>query len=166
MGSVAIPQGATLQPLQASSVPIPQGATLQALVGPGEQTNDVGNKVIVPRDGESFADTMKRAAAYGKTVSPEQINAEMATAPTKVAQTLGAAPLIGAVGAAGLAGAGQLVAPTAGRTLFETQGPSLLRQATAALGPIAQKYGIKALEGAGIGAGYDLYRELKKVFEQ
>ena len=34
-----------------------------------------------------------------------------------------------------------------------------------ALTPIAKKYGIKALEGAGLGLGYDLYHELKKVFE-
>ena len=55
----------------------------------GEVTNDVGNTVIVPKDGESFADTMKRAAAYGKTVTQDQINKEMASAPGKVATTLG-----------------------------------------------------------------------------
>ena len=36
--------------------------------------------------------------------------------------------------------------------------------AAAVLAPIAKKYGIKALEGAGLGLGYDLYRELKKVY--
>jgi hypothetical protein len=171
MGSVAIPQGATLQPLQAGSaaVPIPQGATLQALPQPGEQINDVGNRVIVPKEGESFSDTMNRAAVYGKTVTQGQINAEVQTMPGKVATVLGAAPVIGAAGAAGLAGAGALIAPTAARTLFETQGPSLLRRGAvagaAALVPIAKKYGIKALEGAGLGAGWDLYKELKQVFE-
>jgi hypothetical protein len=34
-----------------------------------------------------------------------------------------------------------------------------------ALAPIAQRFGIKALEAGGLGAGYDLYKELKKVFE-
>jgi hypothetical protein len=34
-----------------------------------------------------------------------------------------------------------------------------------ALAPLVKKYEIKALEGAGLGAGYDLYRDLKKVFE-
>jgi hypothetical protein len=34
-----------------------------------------------------------------------------------------------------------------------------------ALAPIAKRYGIKALEGAGLGAGWELYKELKKVFE-
>src|SRR5690242_8874056 len=47
----------------------------------GQVTNDVGNTVIVPKEGESFADTMKRAAAYGKTVTQDQINKELATAP-------------------------------------------------------------------------------------
>ena len=37
--------------------------------------------------------------------------------------------------------------------------------ASGALAPIARRYGIKALEGAGLGVGYDLYRELKKFFE-
>jgi hypothetical protein len=35
----------------------------------------------------------------------------------------------------------------------------------AALAPLVKKYRIKALEGAGLDAGYDLYRDLKKVFE-
>jgi len=62
----------------------------------GQITNDVGNTVIVPKENESFADTMKRAAAYGKTVTPQQINAELATAPKKAATVLAAAPVIGA----------------------------------------------------------------------
>ena len=73
----------------------------------GELRNDVGNKVIVPREGESFIDTMKRAANYGKTVTPQQINAELRTAPAKAATVLGAAPVIGAAGAAGIAGAAE-----------------------------------------------------------
>ncbi len=77
------------------------------LQGAGEQINDVGNRVIVPKDDESFADTMKRAAAYGKTVTPAQINAEVKTMPAKVATVLAAAPAIGAGGAAALAGAGE-----------------------------------------------------------
>jgi hypothetical protein len=70
----------------------------------GELINDVGNKVVVPKPGESFADTMQRAAAYGKTVTPGQINAELKTAPGKAATVLGAAPVIGAAGAAGITG--------------------------------------------------------------
>jgi hypothetical protein len=111
--ALQLPPGATLlDDGSGSQMKLPPGATLVSgslpqAGGTGEVVNDVGNRVIIPKQGESFADTMKRAAAYGKTVTPQQINAEMATAPKKVAQTLGAAPLIGAAGAAALAGAGQ-----------------------------------------------------------
>ena len=58
--------------------------------------------MITPKPGESFSNTMQRAAAYGKTVTPTQVNAELATAPAKAAQVVMAAPAIGALGAAGL----------------------------------------------------------------
>src|SRR6185312_3849079 len=103
----------TAQPLESQPPQATSGAALDfntaqpletdTQTNTGEQVNDVGNKVIVPKDGESFADTMKRAAAYGKTVTPAQINAEMKTAPKKAAQVLTAAPAIGATGAAALA---------------------------------------------------------------
>jgi len=78
----------------------------------GEIVNDVGNKVIVPKDGESFADTMKRAVAYHKSLTPAQqqaaIDKEVATMPKKTAQTLGAAATIGVVGPAMFAAPGEL----------------------------------------------------------
>lgn len=77
----------------------------------GEITNDVGQKVIVPKDGEAFADTLKRAVAYHKSLTPEQqqaaLDAETKTMPKKAAQTLGAAATIGVVGPALLATAGE-----------------------------------------------------------
>jgi hypothetical protein len=80
----------------------------------GEITNDVGQKVIVPKDGESFSDTMKRAIAYHKSLTPEQqqaaLDAEAKTMPKKTAQTLGAAATIGLVGPAALAAPGELAA--------------------------------------------------------
>jgi hypothetical protein len=74
----------------------------------GAVTNNVGNQVIVPKEGESFDETMRRAAAYGRTVTPSQITAELKTAPAKVATVVGAAPLIGAGGAAASAAPGEL----------------------------------------------------------
>jgi hypothetical protein len=78
----------------------------------GEIVNDVGQKVIVPKDGESFSDTLKRAVAYHKSLTPEQqqaaLDAEAKTAPKKAVQTLGAAATIGAVGPALLAAPGEL----------------------------------------------------------
>lgn len=73
----------------------------------GQITNDVGNTVIVPKDGESFSDTMKRAASQGQQTTPEQINKEIATAPGKAATVLAAAPVVGAAGAAALAAPGE-----------------------------------------------------------
>src|SRR5690242_6624028 len=68
----------------------------------GQVTNDVGNTVIVAADGESFADTMNRAAAYGKTATQDQISKETATAPKEAAEVLAAAPAIGFRGAVAL----------------------------------------------------------------
>ncbi|MGO8811971.1 MAG: hypothetical protein ACLQJF_21135 [Candidatus Sulfotelmatobacter sp.] len=79
----------------------------------GEITNDVGQKVIVPKDGESFQDTMRRAVQYHQSLTPEQqkaaISAETETIPKKAAQTIAAAPAIGAVGTAALAAPGEIV---------------------------------------------------------
>jgi hypothetical protein len=78
----------------------------------GEIINDVGQKVIVPKDGESFSDTVKRAVAYHKSLTPEQqqaaLDAEAKTAPKKAIQTLGAAATIGAVGPAVMALPGEI----------------------------------------------------------
>jgi hypothetical protein len=84
------------QPIGTDGPPMFDMSKATPLPGSGGQMNDVGNRVIVPKEGESFADTMQRAVNYGKTVTQPQIDAEMKTAPAKVAQTLGAAATIGA----------------------------------------------------------------------
>lgn len=113
---------------------------------PGEVTNDVGNTVIVPKPGEPFADTMKRAAAYGQTVTPQQVNSELATVPKKSATVALSALLGGAAAPAAMAGVGELTAPTiqmatrgAGYLMqeVEQQGPSLLRQGAEAVAKLA-----------------------------
>ncbi len=120
----------------------------------GEVTNDVGNTVIVPKDGESFADTMKRAAAYGKTVTQDQINKEMASAPGKVATTLAAAPVIGAGGAASLAAPGEIAGA----------GERLLQLSESQLGKFAEAYPhiVKLASALGtpltIGGIYELFQ--------
>jgi len=83
----------------------------------GEITNDVGQKVIVPKgwgtgDEEPFAETLKRAVQYHQSLTPEQrqaaIDKETATIPKKTAQTLGAAATIGTLGPAALAVPGEI----------------------------------------------------------
>jgi hypothetical protein len=132
------------QPIQRTPVTLDLSKAVP-ITGPGEELNDVGNKVITPIEGESFSDTMKRAAAYGKTVTQSQINAEMRTAPKKVAQTLIAAPAIGLGGTAALAAPGEAAAAT-------PQAIAAIK-AMAAAHPIAAKLVSRALEGAAASAG-------------
>ena len=84
-----------------------------AAAASGQVTNDVGEQVIVPQPGESFADTVKRGVALGKQrqqagTQQAAIDKETATIPSKTAQTLGAAAGIGAIGPALLAAPGEL----------------------------------------------------------
>jgi len=147
-----LPKGYTLeqqQPAAPAVPPLPQGYTLESDIHPGELINDVGNKVIVPADGESFADTMKRAAAYGKTVTQDQINKELATVPRKAAT----------VGLSALAGGAAMPAAEVGAAAVPWSGVA------AALAPLAKKYAIKGLEGMSLGAGYEVYHHLRKYFE-
>jgi hypothetical protein len=96
-------QQSDVDPLDALSHMKPQAQAT------GEIANDIGKTVIVPKGGESFADTMERAAAHGKSVTQEDINDEMATAPKKAAQVLGGAVAAGAGGLAALAGTGEAI---------------------------------------------------------
>jgi hypothetical protein len=65
----------------------------------GYLTNDVGNQVTVPKDGESFSDTMKRAVGHSQSLSPTDRQAEIDKETTpgqlipKVGEVLGAAML-------------------------------------------------------------------------
>jgi hypothetical protein len=120
---------------------------------------------ITPQPGENFSDTMQRAAQAGKTVPPAEVSSQGLKGLQEAPAVLAAAPAVGMAQPAAMATLGSLLAPTASRTLFETQGPSLLRQGATALAPIVKKYGIKALEGAGLGAGLGLYKELKQIYE-
>jgi hypothetical protein len=121
----------------------------------GQITNDVGNAVIVPKDGESFADTMQRAAQYGKTVTPSQVNEELATAPAKVAQTLGAAAGIGVGGTAALAVPGEVadiaLKHLAGNVLPEMEYEPAKQTLIQALPRVAQF--AETMGKLGIGAG-------------
>jgi hypothetical protein len=107
----------------------------------GYQINDVGNKVIVPKDGENFTDTMKRAVAHHQSMSPEErktaYDKEVATMPAKTAQTLAAAASAGLVGPAALAAPGEAMEAI----------PSVLAHTTSgvkAIGAWAQKNPVQA----------------------
>jgi hypothetical protein len=118
----------------------------------GEIVNDVGNKVIVPKDGEPFADTMRRAVQYHNSLTPEQrqaaLDKEVSTIPKKTAQTLGAAATIGAVGPAVMALPGEALEATGAAKNFVLK--QLAEQSPQLFGHEAVKETLKryALKGA------------------
>ena len=132
--------------LPSKAQPITLDFSQAEAINPGEQINDVGNRVIVPAEGESFASTLQRAAAYGKTVTQEQSNKEMATAPKKAATVLAAAPAIGAGLPAAMAAVGEGVAGL---------GPAAIKGAQA-VSDWVNKSRINQL------MAYIIYHELKK----
>jgi hypothetical protein len=85
-----------------------------------------GSFVITPKEGEEFSDTMQRAAAAGKTVSPELVQKQAVKGLKEAPAVLAAAPVIGAAGAAVDSGA-------AGEAIGQTIGPA----ASKLLGPAA-----------------------------
>lgn len=66
----------------------------------GLTRNPDGSFVVTPKEGESFSDTMRRAAAMGKTVTPQQIQSQTVKGLKEAPAVLAAAPVIGAAGAA------------------------------------------------------------------
>lgn len=148
----------------------------------GEGTEAAGpHRVIVPKEGESFADTMKRSAAAGSTVTPEQlaVSEREATDPKNIGTVLGSAAAIGVGGPAVLAGSGrvaqalvgpgakQLVQKGAGFLLHEAeeQAPSLARQGLTKAAEWAAAHPqivAKGAEAAGLAALYKLYKAYGK----
>jgi hypothetical protein len=137
----------------------------------GQQTNYAGLQEIVPKEGETFEDTMRRAIEYGKTVTPDQLH-QQAHADLKVAPAVAlAAPAIGAAGAGGIAGTASLAtllgapsaaAGTVGTGILDQAGNEIMRNVTTYGPSLLKEYGAKAalplfryaMHGAGMGAGY------------
>jgi hypothetical protein len=125
----------------------------------GEITNDVGNTVIVPKDGESFSDTMQRAVQHSNSMTVEQqqeaLNRETATMPGKAATVLASAPTIGAAGAASLAIPGEVaefaLKHLAGNVLSGMEAQAARQTLIQALPRVAQF--AKTMGELGIGAG-------------
>lgn len=129
----------------------------------GTTTNDSGSTVIIPRAGESFDETMRRAAAFGQTAEAKS-QAQKESTPqnlgTKAAETLAAAPAIGAAGTAALAGVGE--AGQAGIGAAE----KVLQISEQALEHLAENYpqltklATKLGYGAGAAGAYKLLNKL------
>src|SRR5207244_676290 len=106
--------------------------------------------VITPKDGESFSDTMKRAAAMGKTVTPELIQSQTRKGLREAPTVLAAAPAIGAAGTAALAAPGEI--PGAIKAV----------RAMAAAHPVAAQVIKKAFLGI---AGAEAYKHSKWLMD-
>jgi hypothetical protein len=83
---------------------IPEDSLPQARSAGGTVVHDDGSFQVTPMAGESFADTMKRAANAGKSVSPEVLRSQTIKGLKEAPAVLAAAPV------AGFAGAGALTA--------------------------------------------------------
>lgn len=166
--TVNLPEGYALEQ-QPSAQPqssggLPPGYSLeqpgQAPSTPGEIKNDVGNTVIVPKDGESYLDTIKRAVAHSNSMTAEQHQAafdkEVKTMPGKAATVLGAAPLIGAGGAASLAASARLL-PEADTGLVDAAGNAIKTADSTTAKVIAHMKNLATIKGAaealGLGSG-------------
>jgi len=132
----------------AAVIPIDPAQMAGNRVAPGESRDDIGNRIIVPKQGESFEDTMNRAADYGKTVTPAQIAAQAKQGFRDDAGLLAAAPILGAGGAAALAGSAE-AAPILANLAKSPAGKFILEHA-----------GKGAAFGLGGGAVYKLWRLL------
>lgn len=118
------PPAAPAQP--ASGITPPPGYSLGETPDPtdpnisGEVWNEGGYKIIVPKDGEEFGDTIKRAIAYHRSLTPEQqqqaMSREIGPTPKdtarKTVETLGGAAAIGFLGPALLAAPGEALMET------------------------------------------------------
>jgi hypothetical protein len=124
----------------------------------GEITNDVGNKVIVPKKDEDFSDTMKRAVQYHQSLSPDQrkqaMQKEVATIPKKAAETVGAAPLIGAAVPAAMAGSAEVLTAAKNSIMkhLAAQSPEMFGHD--AVKETLKKYAVEGLKKAGVGASW------------
>jgi hypothetical protein len=114
----------------------------------GQQTNEVGNTVIVPKDGEKFSDTMARAAAQGKKTTPAEVNKEVSTMPKKVATVLAAAPAMGVAGTAALSAPGGL------------PGAIEMLENAAKAHPFIAHIITRGIEGLGIGGGISAVKKM------
>lgn len=112
-----LPEGYSVeQPSQQQTASsLPAGYTLeQPSAQSGVDISDTGGTITVPKDGESFADTVKRATDRAKQ-NPAQLQADIAkettakNLATKTAESLGGAAIAGTVGPALLAAPGEVV---------------------------------------------------------
>jgi hypothetical protein len=137
-----------------------------AIKAGGTPVNSDGTYTITPAPGESFSDTMQRAARIGKNVTPDLIRQQTITGMKETPLALGAAATAGIAGPATLAGIG-----AAGAAIPEIPGALTQAGNTASLlwnSPVVQQaarmIATKAIGGAATGLGMaGTYKILRKI---
>jgi hypothetical protein len=138
---------------QATKVIDPQGTARwvpnehieEAKAAGGTVVNPDGSFVVTPKEGESFADTMRRAANAGKSVTPEVIQSQTKKGIKDAPLALAAGPAIATGQLAGETGLAALGAAT----------PEAISavKAMAEAHPVAAQLIKRALEGAAFAGG-------------
>jgi len=134
-----------------------------AIKAGGTPVNDDGTFTVTPYEGESFADTMQRAARIGKNVSPDLIRQQTITGMKETPLALGAAATAGIAGPATLAGIGEAGAAIPGALTQAGNAASLLWNSPV-VQQAAKMIATKAIGGAATGLGMaGTYKILRKI---
>jgi hypothetical protein len=121
----------------------------------GSSIDRSGNPTIVPKQGEPFAQTMQRGAAFGRTVTPEMRAAELKNAPQKIAATLGTAATMGLAGPAALALPGEIGGATV------AAGGALKAAAQSPIGHAILAHALKeGMSAAKLGLAYKIFKKI------
>src|SRR5215472_247491 len=129
----------------------------------GTLVNADGTYTVIPHEGESFADTMQRAARIGKNVTPELIRQQTITGMKETPLALGAAATAGIAGPATLAGIGEAGAAIPGALNQAGNAASLLWNSPV-VQQAARMMASKALGGLATSVGMaGAYKILRKI---
>ena len=142
---------------------VPEDQRDDAIKAGGTIVNADGSFTVTPFPGESFSETMQRAARVGRNVTPDLIRQHTITGIKETPLALGAAATAGIAGPATLAGIGEAGAALPGALTQAGNAASLLWNA-----PVVQQglrmLGQNALKGAATGLGMGgAYTILKKL---
>lgn len=134
-----------------------------AIAAGGTPINADGTFTITPAPGESFQDTMQRAARVGKNVTPDLIRQQTITGLKETPLALGAAATAGVAGPATLAGIGEAGAAIPGALTQAGNAASLVWNSPV-VQQAAKMIASRAIGGAASGLGmYGTYKFLKSI---
>jgi hypothetical protein len=142
---------------------VPEDQRDDAIRAGGTLVNPDGSFTVTPFPGESFSDTMQRAARVGKNVTPDLIRQQTMTGIKETPLALGAAATAGIAGPATLAGIGEAGAALPGALTQAGNTASLVWQSPV-VQQAARMIASKAIGGAATAAGMaGAYKFMRKI---